>query len=63
MNHRPTEWYQTFGVYPYSSYMSRDYNAIGDKIYGTIIQNSLVFTDSKMDNDDLISCLHPVIIF
>ena len=58
MNHRPTEWYQTFGVYPYSCYMSRDYNAIGDKIYGTIIQNSLVFTDSKMDNDDLISCLH-----
>lgn len=58
MNHRPTEWYQTFGVYPYSSYISRDYNAIGDKIYGTIIQNSLVFTDSKIDNDDLISCLH-----
>lgn len=58
MIYRPIEWYQTFGIYPYSFHISRDYSAIGDKIYGTVVQNSLVFTDNKMEDDDLISCLH-----
>lgn len=58
MSHRPIEWFQTFSAYPCAFYISRDYHTVGDKIYGTIIQNSLVFTDNKIEDDDLISCLH-----
>ena len=57
MSHRPVEWYQTFSAYPYMFYISRDYHMVGDKIYGAIIQNSLVFSDNKIEDDDLISCL------
>ena len=57
MAHRPTEWYQTFCAYPYNFYITRDYHMAGEKIYGFTLNNTLIFTDEKIERDDIIPSL------